>query len=161
MNRNAATRGSRTYLADEAHGESIAAFIRVLDEGGMTGRPALVAADGRRFDLPEELFDVLRQVAESLSAGMGVSVTPLSALLTTQEAADHLGVSRPTLVKILERGDIPMEKPGRHRYVRLQDLLKYQQASRDEQRAAIDALVSDAEEDNLYAATDRRPPRTR
>ena len=49
----------------------------------------------------------------------------MNAMLTTQEAPTP-GIARPTLVRILERGEIPMEKPSRHRFVRLQDLLAYQ-----------------------------------
>lgn len=75
------------------------------------------------------MVEVLRQVARALSAGMGVNVAPLNAMLTTQEAADFLGISRPALVRIVERQEIPMERPGRHRYVRLSDLLDYQESS--------------------------------
>lgn len=88
------------------------------------------------------MYDVLRQVAEALSSGMGVNVAPLSALLTTQEAADYLGISRPTLVRILERGEIPMEKPGRHRFVRLKDLVEYQDQAKGRRRAALEAQPS-------------------
>lgn len=81
---------------------------------------------------------------------MGVNVAPLSATLTTQEPADYLGISRPTLVRILERGEIPMEKPGRHRFVRLKDLVDYQGRTKEQRRAALEEMVSDAEKDHLY-----------
>jgi excisionase family DNA binding protein len=92
---------------------------------------------------------------------MGVNVAPLSAMLTTQEAADYLGISRPTLVRILERHEIPMEKPGRHRFVRLKDLVDYQDRMKEQRRTALEAMVADAEEDDLYAKTDRPAPTTR
>jgi len=145
-------------------GAVIADFVRVLNDAGMAtpdGRPALVAADGERLELPESMYGVLRQVAEALSKGMGVNVAPLSAMLTTQEAADYLGISRPTLVRILERGEIPMEKPGRHRFVRLKDLVDHQEALKERRRQALEDMVADAEEDGLYASTDRPAPRTR
>lgn len=164
MTRVAAGGDTRTYVPDDAQGALIADVARVLEEArpaAVGPRPALVAANGQRYELPEPMFAVLRQVAEALSSGMGVSVAPLSAMLTTQEAADYLGVSRPTLVRILERGEIPMHKPGRHRFVRLQDLLAYQQRMQVERRAALDQMVTDAVRDDLYARTDGPPPRTR
>lgn len=162
--RVAASSAARTYVPDAAQGVVIADFVRVLNDAGLAAagsRPALVAANGERYELPESIFAVLRQVAEALSSGMGVSVSPLSAMLTTQEAADYLGISRPTLVRILERGEIPMEKPGRHRFVRLQDLLDHQDRSKVERRETLEQMVADAVEDDLYAKTDGPPPRTR
>lgn len=164
MGRMTAGSDARTYVPEDDQGAVIADFVRVLDEAGLAAvgsRPALVAADGERYELPESMFAVLRQVAEALPSGMGVRVAPLSARLTTQEAADHLGISRPTLVRILERGEIPMEKPGRHRFVRLKDLVDYQDRTRAERREALSAMVADAAEDGLYARTDGPPPRTR
>ena len=63
--------------------------------------------------MPEAMHDLLRQVAAALSDGQGVTVASLNAMLTTQEAADFLGVARPTLVRMLDRADIPMQRPGR------------------------------------------------
>lgn len=164
MPRFAASSDARTYVPDDAQGAAIADFMRVLDEAGLAtagSRPALVAANGERYELPESMFEALRQVADALSSGMGVSVAPLSAMLTTQEAADYLGISRPTLVRILERGEISMEKPGRHRFVRLRDLVDYQDRMKAERREALEQLVADAVEDDLYTKTDGPPPRTR
>lgn len=164
MSRVAAGSNARTYVPDADQGAVIADFVRVLNEAGIGasgGRPALVAADGERLELPESMYDVLRQVAEALSSGMGVNVAPLSAMLTTQEAAEYLGISRPTLVRILERGEIPMERPGRHRFVRLKDLVDYQDRMKDQRRAVLEEMVADAEEDDLYASTDRSAPPTR
>ncbi|MES2170634.1 MAG: helix-turn-helix domain-containing protein [Actinomycetota bacterium] len=62
-------------------------------------------------------------------------------LLTTQEAADFLGVSRPTLVKLLESGAIAHEKRGRHRRVTLRDLVEYQQQFRVERRARLSDIA--------------------
>lgn len=164
MSRVAASGSARTYVPDAEQGAAIADFVRVLDEAGLAsshGRPALVAANGERLELPEAMYDALRQVADALASGMGVSVAPLSAMLTTQEAADFLGVSRPTLVRILERGEIPMSKPGRHRFVELQDLVDYQERIKYERQAALEQLAADADEDELYAKTDGPAPKTR
>lgn len=164
MPRVAASRTARTYVPDNDQGATIADFVRVLNEAGLGapgGRPALVSASGERLEMPESMYEALRQVAEALSSGMGVNVAPLSAMLTTQEAAEYLGISRPTLVRILERGEIPMEKPGRHRFVRLKDIVDYQEQMKEKRRAALEQMIADAEDEDLYDRFDRPAPQTR
>lgn len=161
---NSAAERAHTYVPGDHEGALIAEFVRVLDQtgiGGSGGRPALVAPSGESLELPPAMFEALRQVAAALGSGMGVTVAPLSARLTTQEAAGYLGVSRPTLVRLLEQGDIPMDKPGRHRFVRLTDLIEYQERIRTRRRQELQAMVDEAEEDDLYAKTDRPAPSTR
>ncbi|MCO6559131.1 MAG: helix-turn-helix domain-containing protein [Bifidobacterium sp.] len=75
--------------------------------------------------LTNELVEALINVSNQLSRGKAVVISPLNTLLTTQECADMLGMSRPTFVKILEHGDIPFEKVGRHRRILLTDLENY------------------------------------
>ena len=70
----------------------------------------------------------------ALSEGRAISITPLSTRLTTQQAADFLGISRPTLVRLLDRDEIPYSRPRRHRQVLLADLLEYNE--RQQYRAA-------------------------
>lgn len=115
----------------------------------------LVGPDGEQFPLPEQVYRVLRQVIDSMRSGMAIMVAPQGMLLTTQEAAEFLGVSRPTLVKLLEDGAIPFERPNRHRRVRLQDLVDYQVERRRERRDALNRLTEEASELDLY---DDPPP---
>lgn len=96
------------------------------------------------------MYRVLRQVVDMMRQGKATLVAPQGMLLTTQEAADFLEVSRPTLVKLLESGAIPFEKPNRHRRVRLQDLLEFQTRRRMERRAALNQLTEEASELGLY-----------
>ena len=110
----------------------IARFVENHTEPGL-----LLGPDGEQVPLPAGVYRVLRQVVEVMSQGKATLVAPQGLLLTTQEAADFLGVSRPTLVKLFEDGAIPFEKPNRHRRVRLQDLLDFRARRRDEQRAAL------------------------
>lgn len=155
---------SRTYLPDESHGAEILDFVSALERAGVAApehRPAIVDADGTRTEIPDSMVQVLRQVAHALGQGQGVNVAPLNAMLTTQEAADYLGISRPTLVRILDRGDLPMERPGRHRYVRLRDLIAYQEQSRNRRRLALDEMTRASEDAGLYEATDGPPPAMR
>jgi excisionase family DNA binding protein len=116
-------------------------------------RAALVGPDGERVDLPDVVYQVLTDVVDAMKVGRAITVAPTSMKLTTQEAADLLGVSRPTLVKLLESGRIAYEQPGRHRRVRLVDLLAYQDAARVDRRAALDELTRDAVAARAYDRT--------
>lgn len=113
----------------------------------------LVGPDDKKWELPAEVYRVLREVLEAMAHGLAITVIPQHTRLTTQEAADMLGISRPTLVKLLERGEIPYEQRGRHRRLLLTDVLEYQRMARNEQRAQLDALVKEAGELGLYSAT--------
>ena len=88
-----------------------------------------------------EVFEVLRDVVDAMAQGQAVTIAPVHQRLTTQEAADLLGVSRPTVVKLLESGEIPFEQPGRHRRVRLADVLAYRERASVERRGALDRMV--------------------
>lgn len=121
-----------------------------LTAQGDARRPALIAADGSRIELPDELYEVLHAVVTALAEGLAITVAPTHTVLTTSEAADLLGVSRPTLVRLLEAGEIPYERPGRHRRVRLDDVLAYQQRAQRARAAGLDTMVRDAEDSGLY-----------
>lgn len=123
----------------------VARFMENHTEPGL-----LLGPDGEQVPLPAEVYRVLRQVVELMREGKATLVAPHGLLLTTQEAADFLGVSRPTLVRLLEEGAIPFEKPNRHRRVRLHDLLEFQARRRDERRAALNQLTEEASELGLY-----------
>ena len=123
----------------------LARFVENHTEPGL-----LLGPDGEQVPLPAEVYRVLRQVIEVMRQGKATLVAPHGLLLTTQEAADFLGVSRPTLVKLLEDGRIPFEKPNRHRRVRLQDLLDFQANRRQERQATLNRLTEEAGELGLY-----------
>jgi excisionase family DNA binding protein len=127
--------------------ESLDAAQAVLAEDDVV---VLTAASGRSVQLPGELRDLLAVVVTAMRRGQAVTLAPLSQRLTTQEAADLLGISRPTLVKLLETGKIPYETPSRHRRIRLSDLLAFQGLRRDNQRTVLRELTRDAQELGLY-----------
>jgi excisionase family DNA binding protein len=104
-------------------------------------------ASGDRVELPAEVYRVLRQVVEAMQHGLAVTVAPLTQTLTTQQAADLLGVSRPTLVKLLGEGAIPFERAGTHRRILLRNVLAYRERRRARQYAALEATAVDLEDE--------------
>ncbi|MDP1711555.1 MAG: excisionase family DNA-binding protein [Candidatus Nanopelagicaceae bacterium] len=104
------------------------------------------AKAGEQVQLPEEFYQVLVQVVEVMKNGMAVTVAPQAAMLTTQEAANIIGISRPTLISLLEKGLIEFELVGRHRRISIDQVLKYRAARKEQQYRALDDLY-DATQD--------------
>ena len=103
----------------------------------------LLGPDGEQVPLPEEVYQVLVEVVEAMREGKVITLVPRTQRLTTQEAADFLGVSRPTLVKLLEEGKIPFDQPGRHQRILFTDLLAYTERQHADRRAALDQMTED------------------
>jgi excisionase family DNA binding protein len=119
-----------------------------------------VGPDGSHVEIPDELYGVLRDVVAALTQGLAVSIAPHNTMLTTQEAADLLNISRPTLVRLLTESEIPYTMRGRHRRVMLRDVLDYSERIRRERKDVLGQMAAEAEDDGLYEVT-AIPARTR
>lgn len=95
--------------------------------------------------LTKEIAQILLQVADSLTKGKAVFVAPCDTMLTTQDAADMLGMSRPTLVKLLDEGEMPYERLGRHRRIRLDDLEEYARKRHEKVMEMMDEVRADTD----------------
>lgn len=156
-------RATETYLPhDEEKGQLLDLVTALRDRGTeVATQPALVNAAGARFELPADVADAIEQIVRHLAQGQGVTVVPHQRLLTTQEAADLLNISRPTFVKLLEEGELAFEMRGRHRRVRLDDVLAFQDALRRDRSETLDTMQEHGQDDDLYDLLDGPAPSTR
>ncbi len=124
----------RQILAEHKAGE---AHLQVFDPA--TKKPVDII-------LTLAMSDLFIQLLHYIGSGDAVTLLPIQQMLTTQQAADLLDVSRPYLIKLIEKGDIAHSMVGRHRRVKAEDVLAYKSA-RDKSRAeALDELISDSKD---------------
>lgn len=106
-------------------------------------------ADGgpaEQFELPVGAVRLLTAILEAMASGQGLNLIRQNAKLTTVQAADILNVSRPCLTKLLDEEKIPHRRVGRHRRIRMEDVMNYKNAFDAERNRALDQLVVDAQE---------------
>lgn len=149
MSAASATLTQETYLPVESDAElaRVHDFIEAHEaRNGERPTPRYLLAgpeSGEQVELPAEVYRILHHVIDAMQAGLAVTVAPTSQTLTTQQAAELLGVSRPTVVKYLDNGEIAHTKVGSHRRVLLSDVLAFRASRKAKQYAAIAATSSD------------------
>ena len=112
-----------------------------------TGDELQVRLDGGNvLRLPKAAADLLHHILTEMSNGNAVTLIPIHAELTTQEAADLLNVSRPHLVRLLEKGHIKFRKVGAHRRITFLDLEAYRQQAERDRLEAMEELAQQAQE---------------
>ena len=101
------------------------------------------------FVLTPTVVDLIFRTILHIAQGDAVTIVPVHAELTTQEAANFLQVSRPYLIKLLEKGLIPYKKIGRHRRVLFVDVVKYREKHKEKSAKSLDDLTKEAQELDL------------
>lgn len=96
--------------------------------------------------LPAVAVRLLVDLLSAMAEGNAVTLIPVHAEMTTQQAADFLGVSRPFLVKEIVQGRIPHRKVGTHRRILFRDLMVYKRAHESTRANALDELAAQAQD---------------
>lgn len=113
-------------------------------------RPRITTDDGTVLDLPAPVAEALAELLEAAADGQPALVLRSPDNLTTEQAAAVLGVSRPTVVRLVEAGKLPARMVGTHRRLTLGDVLAYREASSRRRAGALDDMTREAEELGLY-----------
>jgi len=115
--------------------------VQLRAEGG--------AARAQSVTVPKEAFELFLEVLGQMANGNAVTILPVHAELTTQEAADLLNVSRPFLVGLLDAKKIPFRLVGTHRRVRVADLLAFKRQDDGKRDVVLDELAEEAQKNGL------------
>lgn len=113
------------------------------------------AGESDQVELTEQVHAVLKQVVAALSRGQSISVLTRDREISTQQAAEILGVSRPTVVRLIDDGELPAHVPGSvRRRLRLADVLAYREALRERRNRFITdsaAAYADSDDEDVMA----------
>ncbi len=104
-----------------------------------------VGASNDEIELPENAVRLLVDILSNMAEGNAVTLIPVHAELTTKQAADVIGVSRPFLIRLLEEGVIPHRKVGTHRRILFEDVQAYRKRVTKERENALNQLVEEAQ----------------
>ena len=133
----AIARLSGQHLSRYAHRDR-PLMLRVID-----------AEQEQPIELPAGAVAMLMEILEAMAAGRGVTIVPENAELTTVQAAGLLNVSRPFLIRLLETGEIPHRMVGKHRRIRMEDVMAYKQKVDHDREVVLDRLVAEAQAQDM------------
>lgn len=135
----------RAVLPSRDDAELAAQASRQMLRTKHQGAELRVQVGAETLRLPDAVGDLLYRLLTEMAQGNAVTVIPIHAELTTQEAADFLNVSRPYLVRLLDEGKLPHGMVGTHRRVKFSDLAAFRKQSEEERRIAMDELAAQSQ----------------
>ena len=100
-------------------------------------------------NLPPRLAELMTSLLSQVAAGKAVQLTAVATEVTTQQAADLIGVSRPYLVKLLDEGALPYRKVGPRRRLHLDDVIAYKARLEAQRQQALQGLADDLQDMGL------------
>ena len=136
--------GSRLPSADE---RAVANRLREIIAAGMdNGARLRVVEEGKRgpveLILTPSISSLLMELLRHIGKGDAVTLVPVSQMLTTQQAADILNVSRPFLISLLDKREIEHEMVGRHRRIKAETVFAYKRARDEKRRKSLERLAA-------------------
>jgi excisionase family DNA binding protein len=99
--------------------------------------------------IPVPAFRLLTDILTEMAQGNAVTLMPVHAELTTQQAAELLNVSRPFLIRLIEKGQIPFRKVGTHRRIRFDDLMGYKRNVDQDRLKVLEELAAEAQKHGM------------
>ncbi|MBS0308780.1 MAG: helix-turn-helix domain-containing protein [Proteobacteria bacterium] len=104
------------------------------------------SAASASLEVPPKALRMFAEILGRMAQGQAISIIPQKMLLSTQEAANYLNVSRPFVVKQLEEKKLNHIKVGRHRRILFEDLIAFQKSMQQKAESALQELVDQAQE---------------
>ena len=101
------------------------------------------------FPIPEPALKMLVEILRQTAAGNPVAVVPVLQDLTSQDAADLMNISRPFLISLLQKGELPFHKVGSHRRIPLAAVLAFKAKADEAREKALDLLAAQSQEHKL------------
>ena len=129
--------------------ESSRRLSRFAKQDRLTLQVPVMGQETETIELPRSVVGLLMRILTEMSEGNAVTLMPIHAELTTQQAASILGVSRPFLVKQMRENLIPYRRIGTHRRVRFQDLMEYKHRIDSDRAKVLEQLAAQAQELNM------------
>lgn len=137
-------------IEQETASRALAAISSALVGHSIKGIEVEIRETREKIVISGVVLAALTGVLEATSKGKPVTIVPIDTEMTTQAAAELLGCSRPHIVKLLEEGEIPFTKIGKHRRVKFEDVASYKKQMKAKQKELIIQIMQADEEAGLY-----------